>query len=170
MKVIFEMIQNRQFTLRLLGSYLAHTQGKKHQANLARRLAKEAKDTMVVPQPKIKVPKKRLVKIGRPGYRVVKQKEPETGQKSLLFEIDFAEIDPTIAPKHRIMSSFEQKVEPPDGKYQYLLFAADPYDTIAFKIPNMEIEKKEGKYYCKWDKEKKVYTLQLYFKVIKALL
>lgn len=26
------------------GSYLAHTQGKKHQANLARRAAKEAKD------------------------------------------------------------------------------------------------------------------------------
>lgn len=27
------------------GSYLAHTQGKKHQANLARRAAKEAKDS-----------------------------------------------------------------------------------------------------------------------------
>ena len=27
------------------GSYLAHTQGKKHQSNLARRAAKDAKDT-----------------------------------------------------------------------------------------------------------------------------
>jgi splicing factor 3A subunit 2 len=27
------------------GSYLAHTQGKKHQANLARRAAKEAKES-----------------------------------------------------------------------------------------------------------------------------
>ena len=27
------------------GSYLAHTQGKKHQTNLARRAAKEAKDS-----------------------------------------------------------------------------------------------------------------------------
>ena len=37
------------------GSYLAHTQGKKHQTNLARRQAKEAKETVIVPQQKIKV-------------------------------------------------------------------------------------------------------------------
>ena len=32
-------------------SYLAHTQGKKHQSNLARRAAKEAKDAPVQPAP-----------------------------------------------------------------------------------------------------------------------
>ena len=26
------------------------------------------------------------------------------------------------------------KVEPPDRKWQYLLFAAEPYETIAFKV------------------------------------
>lgn len=36
------------------GSYLAHTQGKKHQSNLARRQAKEAKEQIIVPQPKSK--------------------------------------------------------------------------------------------------------------------
>ncbi len=32
-------------------SYLAHTQGKKHQSNLARRAAKEAKEAPVQPAP-----------------------------------------------------------------------------------------------------------------------
>jgi splicing factor 3A subunit 2 len=32
------------------------------------------------------------------------------------------------------MSAYEQKVEPPDRKWQYLLFAAEPYETIAFKV------------------------------------
>ena len=43
------------------------------------------------------------------------------------------------------MSAYEQKVEVPDKKYQYLLFACDPYEIIAFKIPNVPIDKKEGK-------------------------
>lgn len=32
------------------------------------------------------------------------------------------------------MSAYEQKVEPPDRKWQYLLFAAEPYETISFKV------------------------------------
>jgi splicing factor 3A subunit 2 len=146
------------------GSYLAHTQGKKHQTNLARRAAREAKETVVMPQPKIRHTNKRIVKIGRPGYKVIKQRDPENLQKSLYFEIDFAEIDPDFIPKHRIMSAFEQKLEVPDKIYQYLLFAADPYETIAFKIPNKEIDKEVSKFYQYWDKEKKIYTLQLCFK------
>lgn len=72
------------------GSYLAHTQGKKHQANLARRAAKDAKDApqLLAPE-KPRVEPKKFVKIGRPGYRVTKQREPESGQQSLLFQIDY---------------------------------------------------------------------------------
>jgi splicing factor 3A subunit 2 len=32
------------------GSYMAHTQGKKHQTNLARRVAREARDAVIAPQ------------------------------------------------------------------------------------------------------------------------
>ena len=32
------------------------------------------------------------------------------------------------------MSAYEQRIEPPDKKWQYLLFAAEPYETIAFKV------------------------------------
>ena len=110
------------------------------------------------------MPKRQNPKIGRPGYRVIKQKDPETGQKSLLFEVEYPEIEPKLLPRYRIMSSYEQKVEAADEKYQYLLFAAEPYETIAFKIPNMEIDFSEGKYFDAWDKDKRKYTLQIFFK------
>ncbi|CAB4011766.1 splicing factor 3A subunit 2-like [Paramuricea clavata] len=45
------------------GSYLAHTQGKKHQQNLARRAAKEAKDAPAQPQPEWAVKLKIFFKI-----------------------------------------------------------------------------------------------------------
>lgn len=32
------------------------------------------------------------------------------------------------------MSAYEQRIEPPDKAWQYLLFAAEPYETIAFKV------------------------------------
>ena len=103
-------------------SYLAHTQGKKHQSNLARRAAKEAADAPVQPAPqRAGVEVKKFVKIGRPGYRVTKQRDPENGQQSLLFEVDYPEIAEGIVPRHRFMSAYEQKVEPPDRKWQYLL-------------------------------------------------
>ena len=78
----------------LFTSYLAHTQGKKHQQNLARRAAKEAKEAPLQPQPeKAKVPVKKFVKIGRPGYKVTKQRDPNTNQHALLFQIDYPEIE-----------------------------------------------------------------------------
>lgn len=147
------------------GSYLAHTQGKKHQANLARRAAKEAKESPQQPAPeKPRVEPKKFVKIGRPGYRVTKQRETESGQQSLLFQIDYPEIAEGIGPRHRFMSAYEQKVEPPDRKWQYLLFAAEPYETIAFKVPSREVEKTEGKFWTHWNKDTKQFFLQFAFK------
>lgn len=56
------------------------------------------------------------------------------------------------------------QIELPNDKYQYVIFAAEPYENIAFKVPNMEIDNSEGKYFINWDKDKKVYTVQLYFR------
>ncbi|KAL1400292.1 hypothetical protein pipiens_007560 [Culex pipiens pipiens] len=148
------------------GSYLAHTQGKKHQANLARRAAKEAKEAPSSMQPeKPRIEPKKFVKIGRPGYRVTKQREPDNHQQSLLFQIDYPEIQDGIIPRHRFMSAYEQKIEPPDRKWQYLLFAAEPYETIAFKVPSREVEKTEGKFWTHWNKDTKQFFLQFSFKL-----
>ncbi|CAA7049529.1 unnamed protein product [Microthlaspi erraticum] len=147
------------------GNYLAHTQGKRHQTNLAKRAAREAKENPTQPQPhKRKVSVRKTVKIGRPGYRVTKQYDPETKQRSLLFQIEYPEIEDNTKPKHRVMSSFEQKIEPIDKGYQYLLFAAEPYEVIAFKVPSTEIDKSTPKFFNHWDPDSKMFTLQVYFK------
>ncbi|XP_027335672.1 splicing factor 3A subunit 2 isoform X3 [Abrus precatorius] len=122
------------------GNYLAHTQGKRHQTNLAKRAAREAKDAPAQPQPhKRKVSLRKTVKIGRPGYRVTKQFDPETKQRSLLFQIEYPEIEDLTKPRHRFMSSYEQ-------------------------VPSTEIDKSTPKFFSHWDPDSKMFTLQLYFK------
>jgi hypothetical protein len=62
------------------------------------------------------------------------------------------------------MSAYEQRIEPPDKKWQYLLFAAEPYETIAFKVPSREIDKSDEKFWTHWNAEAKQFFLQLSFK------
>lgn len=45
--------------------------------------------------------------------------------------------------------------------FRYVVFAAAPYNNIAFKIPNKEIEKLQGRSYTDWDKEKKIFKVWL---------
>jgi len=170
------------------GNYLAHTQGRRHQENLGKRAAREAADAPIAPAPKARAGPRRGAKIGRPGYRVTKQFDPEARQRSLLFQaracelcgcarapthapartqIEYPEIDdPRTAPRYRFMSSYEQKVEAWDKRYQYLVFAAEPYEIIGFKVPNAEVDKDSGdyKFFQHWDPDRKVYTLQISFK------
>src|SRR3989338_4277450 len=87
-----------------------------------------------------------------------------TGQRSLIFHISYPEIEVGIQPRHRFMSAYEQKVEQPaDPKYQYILFAAEPYETIGFKIPCNPIDKSEGKFITDWDRDTTTFKLQLHF-------
>jgi splicing factor 3A subunit 2 len=159
------------------GSYLAHTQGKKHQSNLARRAAKEKADAPAgsamslnsaqSKSDKSQVDIRKFVKIGRPGYKVTKQRD-QVGQQSLLFQIDYPEIVDNLVPRHRFMSAYEQHIEPPDKKWQYLLFAAEPYETIAFKVPSREIDKSDNKFWTHWNADAKQFFLQLSFKLEKG--
>lgn len=147
------------------GNYLAHTQGKRHQTNLAKRAAREAKEAPTQPQPnKRKVAPRKTVKIGRPGYRVTKQYDPETKQRSLLFQIEYPEIEDLIKPRVRFMSAYEQRVYACDKSHQFILFAAEPYEIIGFKIPSNEIDSVSSKGFTHWDPDSKMYTVQLYFR------
>ena len=62
-------------------------QGKRHQQNLAKRAAMEARDTPVAPAPKTVVQPRKTVKIGKPGYRVSKLYDPDAGQRHMLFQV-----------------------------------------------------------------------------------
>ena len=160
------------------GNYLAHTQGKRHQTNIARRAARDARFTAPLLQGSSRRPSKpqqapyarKLVRVGLPGYTVKKlsisQGLRQAGakeQRGLIFTIRFNEISEGLQPRHRFMSAFEQHVEPPDRKYQYLLVAAEPYETIAFKVPNLPIDKREGRFTTQWSARTSTFRLQLFF-------
>ena len=153
------------------GNYLAHTQGRRHQENLGKRAARDAAEAPVAPAPKLRSGPRKTVKIGRPGYRVTKQFDAELRQRSLLFQVEYPEIDNPVAgpPRHRFMSSYEQKVEPWDKRYQYILFAAEPYETIAFKVPNAEVDKSnDDVFFSHWDPDRKVYSVCITFKAARG--
>ena len=105
------------------GSYLAHTQGKKHQTNLARRAARDAKETqlMIAPTAANQVQRKVFLKIGRPGYRVTKVRDPDEGKEGMMVQIHLPQIKASVIPRKRFMSAWEQKREPPNKAYQYLI-------------------------------------------------
>ncbi|KAI9298633.1 hypothetical protein K502DRAFT_311339 [Neoconidiobolus thromboides FSU 785] len=148
------------------GSYLAHTQGKKHQTNLARRAAKEAAES-IAPVPVTQtpiVPRKNFIKIGRPGYKVTKLKDPNTNQLGFLFSIQYPECGTDIIPRFRFMSAFEQHIEAPDKNFQYLIFAAEPYENIGFKVQSKEIDRNPQLFFSYWDKECNQFSLQFFFK------
>ncbi|CAF1096585.1 unnamed protein product [Rotaria sordida] len=120
------------------GSYLAHTQGKKTSIKFSSTTN---------------------------NNNILLIKNLDTKQQSLLFQIDYPEISDNIVPKHRFMSGFEQHIEAPDRRWQYLLFASEPYETIAFKIPSREVDKSEGKFWTFYNTETKQFFLQFPFKL-----
>lgn len=151
------------------GSYLAHTQGKKHQANLGRRAAREAQQigtalgAGVPAMAKVEAPRPTVMKIGRPGYKVMKIRDPITKYPGLLFQIHYP--SPTaFAPKYRFMSAFEQKIEAPNKDYQYLVVAAEPYETISFKIPNKHMDSSDERQFSYWDVDSRIFIVQVLFR------
>jgi splicing factor 3A subunit 2 len=155
------------------GNYLAHTQGKKHTAGLARRAALDARNAPSLPLPlpggqyggggSKQGEERRTVKIGRPGYSVSKSIESGSDQKCITFTIDYSQALEGTQPRHRFMSAFEQRKESPDKDFQFLLFACEPYETIGFKIPNKQIDKGEGRFVSNWVKAEKKFMLTLFF-------
>ncbi|KAG0234480.1 Splicing factor 3A subunit 2 [Actinomortierella wolfii] len=159
------------------GSYLVHTQGKKHQTNLAIRAAKDAHERaehvgpLTAQQqqqqqqgrhaPQVK---RNIIKIGRPGYTVTKVRDSLSKQLGMLFEIDYPEIAQDVEPRFRFMSAYEQQVQAPNKAYQYLVIAAEPYESIAFKVQSREIDRAEGRLWSHWDVDQKRYTMQFFFK------
>ena len=104
------------------GSYLAHTQGKKHQTNLARRAARDAKDTQLMIAPSQSTQQKKVfLKIGRPGYRVTKVRDTDTGKEGMMVQVHLPQIKEDVLPRRRFMSAWEQRKEPPNKAYQYLI-------------------------------------------------
>ena len=69
--------------------------------------------------------------------------------------MDYPEIAEGVIPLHRFMSAYEQRLEAPDRSCQYVLFAAEPYETIGFKVPSREVDKGDGKCWTHWNRDTK---------------
>ena len=72
-----------------------------------------------------------------------KARENTGGRIGLLVKVHLPEIKEGVKPMHRFMSSFEQRIEPQSREWQYLVVAAEPYETIAFKLQSKEVDKSE---------------------------
>ena len=109
--------------------------------------------------------KKNVVKIGRPGYKITKIRDPLSRQVGFLYQLQYPEITPETKPRIRFMSAFEQKVEePPDKNFQYLLVAAEPYETCGFKMDAREVDRREGRLWEWFDEDRKEFWVQVLFK------
>jgi splicing factor 3A subunit 2 len=145
-------------------SYLAHTQAKKHQVNLARRAAADTVASVVVPEER-RPTIKRFKKIGRPVYRMTRVMDEHTELKGIYFEVELPQIAKDVTPCTRIMSAYEQRVEVPDPDYQYIVIAAEPYETIAFKIPNLEVDTSDNSgAFENWDPKSAKFSMQVFLK------
>ena len=73
------------------------------------------------------IQRKVFLKIGRPGYRVTKVRDPETRAEGMMVQVHLPQIKLGVQPRRRFMSAWEQKREPPNRAYQYLIvsFSAD---------------------------------------------
>ena len=176
------------------GSYLAHTQSKKHQTNLNKRKIIEAKHNLLMQdikneqKQKIEELKIKYVKIGRPAYRIGKEKDFMSHKRKIKFEIEYPLIKNDVTPQFRIMSELElntqknnkeenfeesnnnnknnedEEEKKEENKYHYVVFAAEPYENIAVKIPNMPLDYNPEKHFSYWDESKKIFYLTLNYK------
>ena len=172
------------------GSYLAHTQSKKHQTNLNKRKVIEAKHNLLIQEIKNEQKEKmenlkiKYIKIGRPAYRIMKEKDFMSHKRKIKFEIDYPLIKENISPQFRIMSELEVNTQKNgnnenddinnnineeeknkiENKYHYVVFAAEPYENIAVKIPNMPLDYNTEKHFSFWDEGKKIFYLTLNYK------
>jgi splicing factor 3A subunit 2 len=108
--------------------------------------------------------RKNVIKIGRPGYKITKTRDPITRQFGLLFQLQYPEVTPGVVPRVRFMSAFEQKIEEPDKNYQFLLIAAEPYETCGFKLQAKEVDRRDGRFWTWFDEDSKEFWVQIQFK------
>ncbi len=131
------------------------------------------------------VPRKVFLKIGRPGYRVTKIRDPDTRKEGLLVLVHLPNIKDGVIPRRRFMSAWgAEKGASQQGlpvldcallvRFSCVVslrssqVAAEPYETITFRIPAREIEDEDedttGWNWTHWDPDTKQYNFQFMFR------
>jgi splicing factor 3A subunit 2 len=121
---------------------------------------------------------RRAPRIGKPSVNYHVEPDHATGRCKVLFELGYPLAatdgdDAAMRPLHRWLNTYEQSVEAKDDGTVYLVFACEPYETVAYAFPaRLPIstadsnakraasdEAAEDEYLCRWDAVRKVYTL-----------
>ena len=152
------------------GSYLVHA-GKKHQSNLGRRRAREAASagasasglstgygnasTTYCLVNHLSVDPKLVAQ----GIKL-KIRDPTTRYTGIRVQVHYPNPrSPQLpAPLTRLMSAFEQRIEPPNKSVQYLLIAGPPYQIVALKVPAKEIHES----WSFWDEATRLLHMKFY--------
>ncbi|ODQ58100.1 hypothetical protein WICANDRAFT_34510 [Wickerhamomyces anomalus NRRL Y-366-8] len=159
-------------------SFLTHTQGRKHQMNLQKRSIFEQKhnNNNLSNLEKSGISgiqtKKSVNKIGKPGYKVMKIRHPESLEIGLLINVKFPKLNKDEIPQYRFMSVYESNLEKvKDDRFQLLIVSGDPYENIAFKIPSKEIYRNDddnsnnsNDFWTFWDEDTKEFYIQFFYK------
>lgn len=116
---------------------------------------------------------RREARVGKPKVVFHTEPNPQANTCKVLFEVSYplaaTEQDPTMRPMHRWVNTHEQNVEEKNDSIVYLLFACEPYETVAYTFPaRVPITTADSvkhmpdagqRYACHWDPVRKVYTL-----------
>lgn len=104
--------------------------------------------------------------VGRPQWAFRKEPLPETRQCRVWIDVDYPLADEASRPLHRWMSSREQTTEPIDDGVKYLVFACEPYETVAVKFPSVPHTDKDSlrhgdkdAYSASWDPTTRRYRI-----------
>ena len=142
------------------GSYLAHSQGRRHQVGLAKRLEQLKPSIVSHTQAPHSPVNRSFVKIGVPVSRLVGISRDERNLGGFAISVQVPEIAANVEPQLRIMSAYEQRVEPLQPQWQYVLVAAEPYETVAFRVPNRPLALD----WQHFDPHIRTFTAQFFFK------
>jgi len=135
-------------------AYYAHAQGKRHQQILKSLESKNQGATPPIPVTKT------FKSVGIPQYDIVKIRDPDTLQLGVRLQLTLDKIKTGVEPEFRLMSAYEQTIDEVNTNYQYLVVAAEPYDSVALRIPASPID--EARTFAHFRKDK-TYYVQLLF-------
>jgi splicing factor 3A subunit 2 len=106
------------------------------------------------------VPKKSYIKIGKPGYKIVKVRDVHCMELGFFITIKYPNLKQGEEPIYRFMSAYEQQMDNGSQGWQYLVVHGEPYQNIAFKVPAKEITRT----LAHWDEDLKEYYIQFFYK------
>lgn len=142
-------------------SYLSHAQGKRHLQNVAVYGQNGRNSTSRQESKPTPTAKKKFDKIGIPKYDLIKIRDPASKRLGLRVELQLPKLKQGVDPMIRLMNAYEQNVEEVNTKYQYLVIAAEPYESVALRLPAAPINEETKLTY--FDPDQKVFYVQFMF-------